>query len=240
MFTKNNASEGFVNGTLGTVVSFDSEKHYPIVKTSDGARIATEPMEWMIAEGDEVFAKITQLPLRLAWAMTIHKSQGVSLDSAVMDLSQTFEYGQGYVALSRVRNLSGVHLLGVNARAFQVHPLVSDKDEQFRVASLVAEHEQEDLSEARQKELEKNFITLSGGRQKKEKTAKRKKASLDGQPLEKNRAVHPQAYQRWTPEEDEKLRKCWSQGVQIRAIAETFGRKRGAISSRLKKLGLSQ
>ncbi len=87
MFTKNNPSAGFVNGTLGTVIGFTSDKKYPVIETKDGMKITAEPMEWTIAEGDEVFAKITQLPLRLAWAMTIHKSQGVSLDAAVMDLS---------------------------------------------------------------------------------------------------------------------------------------------------------
>ena len=63
------------------------------------------------------------MPLRLAWAITVHKSQGMSLDAAVIDLSRAFEYGQGYVALSRVRELVGLHLLGLNERALRVHPL---------------------------------------------------------------------------------------------------------------------
>ncbi|MEI8097049.1 MAG: AAA family ATPase [Candidatus Moraniibacteriota bacterium] len=239
MFTKNNANQGFVNGTLGVVVGFDKEKHYPIVKISDGRRIETEPMEWTIAEGDEVFAKITQLPLRLAWAMTIHKSQGVSLDAAVIDLSQTFEYGQGYVALSRVRTLSGIHLLGVNARAFQVHPVVSEKDEYFRKVSLRAEEEYKAFSKERLQELEKNFIKICGGKQKREKKEKIRKEKVTEKPFEKIREDHPKAYMKWTAEEDEKLKKLFHKGIQIREISETFGRKRGAITSRLKKLGLT-
>ena len=122
MFTKNNPREGFVNGTLGKVIGFDNDSSYPIIKTRSGKNIDAEPMDWTVEENGFVRAKITQIPLRLAWAITIHKSQGMSLDAAVMDLGSVFEYGQGYVALSRVRNLSGLHLLGINDHALLVHP----------------------------------------------------------------------------------------------------------------------
>lgn len=249
MFTKNNPSAGYVNGTLGTVVGFTSDKKYPIVKTTDGLKIETEPAEWTIAEGDEVFAKITQIPLRLAWAMTIHKSQGVSLDAAVMDLSQTFEYGQGYVALSRVRTLSGVHLLGANARAFQVHPVVLAEDERFRAASERAEAEYGKLPPERIAEMEKNFIIICGGKQKKVKKAqsasggrKAKKKSVaetkeDG--FAAVREKHPQAYRPWTEEEEEKLKKMFERWKQMKELCEKLGRQPGGIRSRLKKLGLA-
>lgn len=240
MFTKNNTNLGFVNGTLGTVIGFDTETSYPIVKTSDGVCIETEPMEWTIAEGDEIFAKITQIPLRLAWAITIHKSQGVSLDSAVIDLSQTFEYGQGYVALSRVRTLSGISLLGVNRRAFEVHPVVQEKDRFFRLQSEQAEKEWEDLTEERRKALESNFIKICGGKQKKEikQGTKKKKEEILKKPFETLREKCPKAYMKWTTEEDEKLKKLWNKGMQMSTIADTFGRKKGAIASRITKLGL--
>ena len=139
MFTKNNLKEGFVNGTLGVVDGFDKNGGQPIIKTRNGRRIKVLPMEWKMEENGKIRARITQLPLRLAWAITVHKSQGMSLDEAVMDLSDVFEFGQGYVALSRVRRFSGLHLLGWNERAFQVDPEVLAKDESFRQASSDAE-----------------------------------------------------------------------------------------------------
>ncbi len=248
MFTKNNQGAGYVNGTLGVVVGFTEDKKYPIVKTKEGVRIETEPMEWTISEGDEVFAKITQLPLRLAWAMTIHKSQGVSLDAAVMDLSQTFEYGQGYVALSRVRSLSGVHLLGVNARAFQVHPIVLVEDQLFREASLRAEDEYANVSKEKVSEMERNFITLCGGKQaaeKKTKKPKKTRTKKSGEAEENTenslttiRSTHPQAYRKWTESEEQELKKLFERGKQMKELCEKFGRQPGGIRSRLKKLGL--
>ena len=135
MFTKNDQRGRFVNGTLGIVEGFDKYSEYPVVKIRNGRRIEVEPTDWIVEENSRVRARITQLPLRLAWAITVHKSQGMSLDEAVMDLSSVFEFGQGYVALSRVRRFSGLYLLGWNERAFQVHPEIIIKDKDFRMAS---------------------------------------------------------------------------------------------------------
>lgn len=140
MFTKNNQKEGFVNGTLGTIEDFDKNNGYPITKTRSGRNIEVEPMDWTVEENGKIRARITQLPLRLAWAITVHKSQGMSLDGAVIDLSDVFEFGQGYVALSRVRRLTGLYLLGWNERAFQVRPEVLAKDTKFRTQSEQAIH----------------------------------------------------------------------------------------------------
>lgn len=135
MFTKNSPRGLFANGTLGTVESFDLGSRYPIVKLRNGSRVTAEPSDWLLEDRGEVLARITQLPLRLAWAITVHKSQGMSLDGAVMDLSGVFEFGQGYVALSRVRRLAGLYLLGWNERAFEVSPEVVAKDLDFKTAS---------------------------------------------------------------------------------------------------------
>lgn len=131
MFTKNNFEEGFVNGTIGVVKEFSSDGN-PVVQTNDDRWIEVEPMDWTIEDQGTIKARLTQYPLRLAWAITVHKSQGMSLDAAVIDLSQAFEYGQGYVALSRVRSLDGLYLLGFNERALEVHPEVADADARFR------------------------------------------------------------------------------------------------------------
>lgn len=163
MCTKNNNKDGYVNGTLGTVVSFTSENKYPIIETSNGKRITIEPAEWIVEENGKRKASISQIPLRLAWAITVHKSQGMSMDKAVMDLSNVFEYGQGYVALSRVRNLDGLHIIGYNARAFQVHPEVLKKDIEFHSLSDIAEEKFANLPKSKLQEMHENFILVSGG-----------------------------------------------------------------------------
>jgi ATP-dependent DNA helicase PIF1 len=131
MFTKNNFEERYVNGTLGVIVDFASNG-MPIVETHDGLRITARYAEWSI---DNMKGWISQIPLRLAWAMTVHKSQGMSYDEAAMDLSKCFEYGQGYVALSRVRSLKGLYLEGMNERALEMHPKVVSQDALFREQS---------------------------------------------------------------------------------------------------------
>ncbi len=135
MFTKNSMDGKFVNGTTGTVVGFRHPDGLPIVETRADRRIVAEPADWSIKYEFQILASITQIPLRLAWAITIHKSQGMSLDAAVIDLAQAFEYGQGYVAISRVRSLAGLHLLGLNVRALEVHQYILAKDVEFRAQS---------------------------------------------------------------------------------------------------------
>lgn len=163
MFTKNSPKEGYVNGTLGEVIGFDKDSGSPIVKTKAGDEVIVEAAEWVVEENGKVRAGISQLPLRLAWAITVHKSQGMSLDEAVMDLSAVFEYGQGYVALSRVRRLSGLHLLGLNAQVFKVHPEVLEKDAEFRQASAEAVEIFKKIKTADQQKMRDNFIKACGG-----------------------------------------------------------------------------
>ncbi len=163
MCTKNNAQKGYVNGTLGVIVGFESGTKYPIIETRGGERITIEPVDWAVEEDGKQKARITQVPLRLAWAITIHKSQGMSLDAAVMDLADVFEYGQGYVALSRVKSLQGLHLLGWNARAFQVHPRIRSEDAQLRQQSETAGLVFGDMTPEALETMEHNFIRAAGG-----------------------------------------------------------------------------
>jgi len=163
MFTKNNSEEGYVNGTIGEVSAF-REDGAPIVRTRDGNFITAEEQNWEMEIDGRVVARVTQVPLRLAWAITVHKSQGMSLDEARVDLSKAFEYGQGYVALSRVRTLAGLYLLGLNERALCVHPDILSKDAGFREQSTMAQEAFADMETDELEGMHFNFIRACGGK----------------------------------------------------------------------------
>jgi ATP-dependent DNA helicase PIF1 len=167
MCTKNNQKEKFANGTLGIVTAFEEFSGEPIIKTRTGRSITISPMDWVVEENGKIRAQITQTPLRLAWAITVHKSQGMSMDAAIMDLSQVFEFGQGYVALSRVRRLSGLYLLGLNEHAFKVSPHVLEQDIIFKKTSTEAKKVFGKLTETQMKKMHKDFVTASKEKLKK-------------------------------------------------------------------------
>jgi len=164
MFTRNSMEGKFVNGTTGTVIGFHQYDDFPIIETRAGKRIIAEPADWSIEHEFQVLASITQVPLMLAWAITIHKSQGMSLDAAVIDLAQAFEYGQGYVAISRVRTLAGLYLLGLNKRALEVHPDILAKDVEFRTQSAEAMEKFHGMNVREVRSLQEKFITDCGGK----------------------------------------------------------------------------
>lgn len=109
---KNDPENQYCNGSLGTVVRF--EDHLPIVKIArTGKEIQFDYSKWETrGPGGEILASFEQIPLKLAYALTIHKSQGMTLDFAEVDPRGIFMEGQLYVALSRVRSLEGLRLLG--------------------------------------------------------------------------------------------------------------------------------
>lgn len=133
MFVANNFPAGFVNGTRGRVVDFVD--NLPLVELPNGREIKVERHSWKLDEDGKTRAEVAQLPLRLAWAITIHKSQGMSLDAAEIDLSRSFTPGMGYVALSRVRSMGGVYLTGINQMALTLHPLIFAFDADLRANS---------------------------------------------------------------------------------------------------------
>jgi ATP-dependent exoDNAse (exonuclease V) alpha subunit len=135
MFVKNNAEEGYANGTMGRVIDFTEKEGYPLVRIFNGKEILVKPSEWTIEEEGETRATLQQIPLRLAWAITIHKSQGMSLDAAEIDLGKSFVTGMGYVALSRVRSLEGIRLRSLNKTALTVSNEVIQIDKKLRKMS---------------------------------------------------------------------------------------------------------
>lgn len=146
MFVANNFAEGFVNGSRGQVIDF--KQNWPVVRLLDTDRVlVVEPHSWSLTEDGRVRAEVAQLPLRLAWAITIHKSQGMSMDGAEIDLSQAFTPGMGYVALSRVRSLEGVYLKGLNNLALQLHPAIYEFDRALRVSSAELAAKTEDAAD---------------------------------------------------------------------------------------------
>ena len=133
MFVANNPAAGFVNGTRGVVIDFDEGQ--PVVQLVSSRKIKVMTHSWKLEEDGRVRAEVMQLPLRLAWAITIHKSQGMSLDAAEIDLGKSFTPGMGYVALSRVRSLDGLYLIGINAMALRMHPQIYEYDQTLRAIS---------------------------------------------------------------------------------------------------------
>jgi hypothetical protein len=163
MFVKNDRDGMFVNGTIGMVVDFekDEDGYVPVVKTTAGKKLFVESAKWSIRnEKDSELVSFTQIPLRLGWAITVHKSQGMTLDCAEIDLRKTFERGQGYVAISRLRDLEGMKMIGLNEVALQVDDLAWKADFRFRELSIDFD-KQHTISD-----LEKSFdpfIIMCGG-----------------------------------------------------------------------------
>ena len=161
MCVKNNPDEGYVNGTIGTIVSLSSGTIK--MRSKQGRLIEIEPSDWAVEENGEVKARITQYPLRLAWAITVHKSQGMSLDAAYMDLSKTFEYGQGYVALSRVKTLEGLFLEDYNEMVMMVEDQVFNFDKTLQENSDKIKMRFAESDKGKLEQTQKEFLKKIGG-----------------------------------------------------------------------------
>lgn len=112
--------KNLVNGSRGVVIGFIDDK--PLVRFLNGVEEVIDYYHWEIEEDKKEQAKISQLPLKLAWAITVHKSQGCTLDYAEIDLKNVFEYGQAYVALSRVKTQEGLNILSIDYDSIRAHP----------------------------------------------------------------------------------------------------------------------
>jgi ATP-dependent DNA helicase PIF1 len=169
MFIKNDQSGRYANGTRGKVINFSKDGGWPIVQTLDERIVVVEQDSWSVQdEKGKVLASIEQIPLRLAWAITIHKSQGMSLDAAFINLGKVFEYGMGYVALSRVRSIDGLYLEEFNEMSLKVHPsIIKISDQLSKHSDLTAKR----LVELKPKEITKKIeasIAKLGGQLKAE------------------------------------------------------------------------
>jgi ATP-dependent DNA helicase PIF1 len=110
------------NGSRGVVVKFVND--YPVVKFVNGVEITLSYNTWNIVENGTEIANIRQIPLRVAYACSAHKTQGMTIDYAEVDMSNIFEYGQAYVALSIVRTLEGLSIKNFNVSCIKAHPKV--------------------------------------------------------------------------------------------------------------------
>ena len=215
MFVKNNFEKGYVNGSLGTVIGFN-EAGFPVVTLMNKTEIVAELATWEVEENGRMLAQTKQVPLRLAWAITVHKSQGMTLDAAQVGLTRCFQRGMGYVALSRVRSLKGLKVLGFNRMALEVDEATLVYDETLKKNSEQALRELESMAE---RKIERA-------------------ANLEPSRIDQLRETHASAYKKWTVEEEERLKTGFISGQSYEALGEMIGRQVGGIQSRLKKLGL--
>ncbi|NWT97294.1 PIF1 helicase, partial [Urocynchramus pylzowi] len=141
MLAKNlDVSQGLVNGARGVVVGFESEqKGLPKVRFLCGVTQLIKMEKWVIKGPSGVHLSRQQLPLKLAWAISIHKSQGMSLDCVEISLARVFESGQAYVALSRARSLAGLRVLDFDPKAVRADPAVLHFYRQLRRHQLPAQ-----------------------------------------------------------------------------------------------------
>ncbi len=155
MFVKNDIKHRYVNGTRGTVAGFRTG--VPQVKLRSGRVVDANRQSFKREDDGNVLAEVVQVPLRLAWGITVHKSQGMTLDEAEMDLGKSFVTGQGYVALSRVRSLKGLFLTSFNNTALRVDERVIKADQFFRKHSDTAVERLYRLSEKEEKRYRDSF-----------------------------------------------------------------------------------
>ncbi|MBH1956514.1 AAA family ATPase [Candidatus Saccharibacteria bacterium] len=225
MAVKNATDRRYANGSVGTVIDFESGTEYPVVEFKTGRIVSMQPDSWELRDGDKKRASISQIPLRLAWAITVHKSQGMTLDAARIDLRKAFVEGMGYVALSRVKNLENLYLEGINRMALAV-----SEDAQAIDANL----------RTRASNDVKKFSHLEVKAEKRKHAPEPKKKPAVGSSgwadkIAKMRETYPNAYKPWTNQDDSLLKQEFQNGVSVAGLSEQLGRHEGSVKMRLQK-----
>lgn len=221
MAVKNSPERKYANGSIGIVIDFEPGSDYPVIEFKNGKEVIMQPDTWEQRDGDKKRASITQIPLRLAWAITVHKSQGMTLDAARIDLRKAFVEGMGYVALSRVKNLDNLYLHGINQMALRVSEDALSIDELLRQKSAA--------DAKRLAHLAKNAET-----RQKNPPPKAKSGTTWNEKIEKMRQTHPNAYKPWQSGDDALLKERFQNGDSVEVLAKKLGRHEGSIKARLK------
>lgn len=224
MAVRNDANRRYVNGSIGQVVGFEPGTDYPIVQFRNGREVMMLPETWELRDGDKKRASISQIPLRLAWAITVHKSQGMTLDAARIDLRKAFVEGMGYVALSRVRSLDTLYLHGINRMALQVSEDAKSIDEMLRARS---EQDRQRFNHLREQAEKRDLNPV--------KKTKQPGSSSWQEKIEAMRKVYPNAYKPWQPADDDILKIDFQNGATIEQLSKKLGRHEGSIKMRLQK-----
>ncbi len=225
MAVKNSLDRKYVNGSIGNVVAFDPVTDYPIVQFRNGKEVTMQPESWELRDGDKKRASISQIPLRLAWAITVHKSQGMTLDAARIDLRKAFVEGMGYVALSRVRSLDTLYLHGINRMALAI------SEDAQHIDGLLRDRTARDSKKFAH--LEKKAATRDLNPAK---AQKKSGGSVSWkEKIEKMRETYPNAYRPWTNQQDALLKQEFQNGKDIKQLSDELGRHERSIIMRLQK-----
>ena len=222
MSVKNSLERKYVNGSIGTIIEFEHGSEYPVVRFQNGKIVTMQPDTWELRDGDKKRASITQIPLRLAWAITVHKSQGMTLDAAKIDLRKAFIEGMGYVALSRVKSINNLYLHGINQMALKVSQDALD------INDMLLDKSRNDSKE---------FAHLEANYHKRD--LKPSKKSTNGSTwrdkIEKMRETYPNAYKPWTKVDDSLLKLEFTNGNGLKELSKKLGRHEGSVTMRLQK-----
>lgn len=230
MCIKNSPDKRYVNGSLGVVTDFDELTGYPVVELRNGRTVMISPETWELRDGDKKRAGLTQLPLRLAWAITVHKSQGMTLDAARIDLRKAFVEGMGYVALSRVKRLDALSLIGINRMALQV------SRDALEINELLLARSKQDYEKLKHLEPKAVGREAEAKKEKPKKDKKEKKANSNwAERLEKMRETYPNAFRPWKQVDDDLLIAHHKKGDGLANLTKLLGRQPGGIVARLKK-----